>query len=37
VELFTNGLGKLIDSVSVQKVPNIGDGSPCSGVPPKVK
>jgi branched-chain amino acid transport system substrate-binding protein len=37
VEQFTNGQGKLIDSVSVQKVPNIGDGSPCSGVPPKVK
>lgn len=37
VERFTNGQGRLIGSVSVQKVPNIGDGSPCSGVPPKVR
>lgn len=37
VERFTKGQGKLIGSVSVKKVPNIGDGSPCIGTPPKVK
>jgi branched-chain amino acid transport system substrate-binding protein len=36
VEQFTNGVAKLIGKVSVKKVPNIGDGSPCAGVPPKV-
>ena len=37
VERYTNGKAKQIGTVSVKKVPNIGDGSPCSGVPPKVK
>ena len=37
VEQYTNGKDRQVDTVSVQKVPNIGDGSPCSGVPPKVK
>jgi branched-chain amino acid transport system substrate-binding protein len=36
VEQFTNGVAKLVGRVAVAKVPNIGDGSPCSGVPPKV-
>ena len=35
VELYTNGKDKQIGTWSLQKVPNIGDGSPCSGVPPK--
>ncbi len=37
VEQYTNGKDKQIGTVSVKRVPNIGDGSPCSGVPPKVK
>ncbi len=35
VEQFTNGKSRQIATVSVKKVPNIGDGSPCTGVPPK--
>lgn len=37
VEQYTNGKDKQIDTWSTKKVPNIGDGSPCTGVPPKVK
>ena len=36
VEQFTNGVDKQIGTVAVQSIPNIGDGSPCSGKPPKV-
>jgi len=35
VELFTNGVDKQIGTQAVQSVPNIGDGSPCSGKPPR--
>jgi branched-chain amino acid transport system substrate-binding protein len=34
VEQYTNGKDTQIDTVSVKKVPSIGDGSPCSGVQP---
>ncbi|HET6172482.1 MAG TPA: ABC transporter substrate-binding protein [Gaiellales bacterium] len=34
VEQYTGGKDKQIDSVSVKKVPSIGDGSPCSGNQP---
>lgn len=34
VELFTNGVDKQIGTHAVQSIPNIGDGSPCSGKPP---
>lgn len=37
VEQYTNGKDKQIGTWSTQKVPTIGDGSPCAGVPPKVK
>jgi branched-chain amino acid transport system substrate-binding protein len=37
VEQWTNGVDKQIDTIKVQQVPNIGDGSPCSGKPPAVK
>jgi branched-chain amino acid transport system substrate-binding protein len=37
VEQYTGGKDKQIDSTAVKKIPNIGDGSPCSGVQPKVK
>ena len=37
VEQYTKGKDVQIDTWSVKKVPNIGDGSPCSGVPPTVK
>ncbi len=37
VEQYTNGKDRQIGTATVKKVPNIGDGSPCSGVPPKVK
>jgi len=33
VELFTNGVDKQIGTHAVQSIPNIGDGSPCSGKP----
>ena len=33
VEQWTNGVDKQIDTIKVQQVPNIGDGSPCSGKP----
>lgn len=36
IELYTNGKAKAIDRWAVQSIPNIGDGSPCSGKPPKV-
>jgi branched-chain amino acid transport system substrate-binding protein len=34
VEQYTRGKDRQIDSVSVKKVPSIGDGSPCSGSQP---
>ena len=34
VEQYTNGKAKQIDTVSVAKVPSIGDGSPCTGAQP---
>jgi branched-chain amino acid transport system substrate-binding protein len=34
VEQYTKGKDKQIDTVSVKKVPSIGDGSPCSGSQP---
>jgi branched-chain amino acid transport system substrate-binding protein len=34
VERYTNGRDRQIDTVHVKKVPNIGDGSPCSGTQP---
>jgi branched-chain amino acid transport system substrate-binding protein len=37
VELYTGGKDKQIDTTAVKKIPNIGDGSPCSGVQPKLK
>ena len=37
VEQYTNGKDTQISTASVKKIPNIGDGSPCAGVPPKVK
>jgi branched-chain amino acid transport system substrate-binding protein len=36
IELFTNGVDKQIGTHAVQSIPSIGDGSPCSGKPPKV-
>ena len=33
VELFTNGVDQQIGTHAVQSIPNIGDGSPCSGKP----
>jgi branched-chain amino acid transport system substrate-binding protein len=37
IEQWTNGKDKQIDHWKVLSVPNIGDGSPCSGIPAKVK
>ena len=37
VEQWTNGKDRQIGTASVKQIPNIGDGSPCSGIPPKVK
>jgi branched-chain amino acid transport system substrate-binding protein len=37
IEQWTTGKDKQIGTHAVRKIPNIGDGSPCSGVPPKVK
>jgi branched-chain amino acid transport system substrate-binding protein len=37
IEQFTNGVDKQIGTWKVQSIPNIGDGSPCSGKPPTVK
>jgi branched-chain amino acid transport system substrate-binding protein len=37
IEQFTNGVDKQIGTHAVQSIPNIGDGSPCSGKPPTVK
>jgi branched-chain amino acid transport system substrate-binding protein len=34
IEQFTNGVNKQIDTQAAHFVPNIGDGSPCSGKPP---
>jgi hypothetical protein len=34
IEQWTAGKDKQIDHWKVQSVPNIGDGSPCSGTPP---
>ncbi len=34
VEQYTKGKDKQVDTVSVKKVPSIGDGSPCSGTQP---
>jgi branched-chain amino acid transport system substrate-binding protein len=37
IEQFTNGKDKQIGTHAVQSIPDIGDGSPCSGKPPAVK
>ena len=37
IEQWTNGKDKQIDHWKLKSVPNIGDGSPCSGKPPAVK
>jgi branched-chain amino acid transport system substrate-binding protein len=37
IEQFTAGKDKQIDTHAVKSIPNIGDGSPCSGKPPAVK
>lgn len=37
VEQYTNGKDKQVDTIAVKSVPNIGDGSPCSGKPPALK
>jgi branched-chain amino acid transport system substrate-binding protein len=37
IEQFTAGKDKQIDTRAVKSIPNIGDGSPCSGTPPAVK
>src|SRR3989475_2589852 len=37
IEQWTNGKDKQIGTHAVQSVPNIGDGSPCSGKPVAVK
>jgi hypothetical protein len=34
VEQFTNGKDKQIGTAKVGVIPDIGDGSPCSGKPP---
>jgi branched-chain amino acid transport system substrate-binding protein len=36
IEQFTNGKDKQIDSWKVKSIPDIKDGSPCSGTPPSV-
>jgi branched-chain amino acid transport system substrate-binding protein len=36
VEEFQNGVNTQIDTVVVQQIPDIGDGSPCTGTPPPV-
>ena len=36
IEQFTNGKDKQIDSWKLKSVPDIKDGSPCSGTPPSV-
>ena len=36
IEQWTNGKDKQIDHWKVKTVPDIGDGSPCSGTPPNV-
>jgi ABC-type branched-subunit amino acid transport system substrate-binding protein len=36
IEQWTNGKDKQIGTWAVQSIPKIGDGSPCSGTPPKV-
>jgi branched-chain amino acid transport system substrate-binding protein len=36
IELWTNGKDRQIGTWNAQSIPNIGDGSPCSGKPPKV-
>src|SRR5262249_54377972 len=36
IEQFTNGKDKQIDSWKVKSIPDIKDGSPCSGKPPSV-
>ncbi len=37
IEQWTNGKDKQIGTAAVKSIPSIGDGSPCSGTPPKVK
>lgn len=37
IEQWTNGKDKQIDTWRLKSIPNIGDGSPCSGTPPSVK
>ena len=34
VEQFTNGVDKQIDTIAVESIPDIGDGSPCIGPQP---
>ena len=34
IEQWTNGIDKQIDHWKLKTIPNIGDGSPCSGTPP---
>jgi branched-chain amino acid transport system substrate-binding protein len=36
IEQFTNGKDKQIDSWKVKSIPDIKDGSPCTGTPPSV-
>jgi branched-chain amino acid transport system substrate-binding protein len=37
IEFFKNGVDKQIGTHAVQSIPSIGDKSPCSGKPPKVR
>jgi branched-chain amino acid transport system substrate-binding protein len=37
VEQYTNGKAKVIERYFVKKIPDIGDGSSCSGAVPQVK
>jgi branched-chain amino acid transport system substrate-binding protein len=37
VEFFKNGVDRQIGTHAVQSIPSIGDKSPCSGKPPKVR
>ncbi len=37
VEFFKNGVDKQIGTHAVQSIPSIGDKSPCTGKPPKVR
>ncbi len=37
VEQYTNGKDRQVGTVAVKSIPNIGDGSPCTGTPAQVK